>query len=75
MHQTKEFVMPGIVAFNPYNYEIEASVRKIQGKPRVHGKAQLKKKKERKQETKTESYFKACVLMVTTTFGAKSLSV
>ena len=72
MHQTKEFIMPGIVAFNPYNYEIEASVLKIQGKPRVHGKAQFKKKK---QKTKTESYFKACVLMVTTTFGAKSLSV
>lgn len=40
MHQTKEFIMPAIVTFNPYNYEIEASVLKIQGKPRVHGKAQ-----------------------------------
>lgn len=52
MHQTKEFIMPGIVAFNPYNYEIEASVLKIQGKPRVHGKAQFKKKKAENQNRK-----------------------
>lgn len=41
MHQTKEFIMPAIVTFNPYNYEIEASVLKIQGKPREHDKVQF----------------------------------
>ena len=44
MYQTKECIVPCLVACNPYSYEIETSVLKIQGKPRVHGKAQFKKK-------------------------------